>query len=779
MVSAILLGVSAVNPLSAQEADRTGQTSANAAPRFDGPPAPTAPAVLSRDAQGRTTVRAVRVTGPMTVDGILDEPFYQSTQPITELIQGVPVEYGEPTERTEFWISFDDANLYVSARVWDSEGEDGWIANEMRRDSQQLRQNDNIGIWIDTYFDKRNALAFYVTPIGGFADFQITNEGNPNFDWNPVWDVRVGRFDGGWTTELAIPFKSLRYRPGLDQVWGIQLRRSVLRHGEWNYLTPLPLSVVGSGPQGVFRVSLYATLVGVETPPLGRNLEFKPYVVSGLRSDMAANPTLTNDIHGDVGLDVKYAITQNLTADFTVNTDFAQVEVDEQQVNLTRFSLSFPEKREFFLEGRGIFTFGASGGGPGGGGGGGGGGEGRGGGGSAPTLFDSRRIGIQGSTPVPILGGARLTGKVGAFDVGALSIQTADDDDLGAESTNFTVLRLRRDILARSSIGGLFQNRSNSVVADGSSQTFGIDGSFGFTQNLSMIAFYARTETPGVTGNVASYRAQLGYDVDLYGGSVDHLMVGDDFNPEIGLVRRSGFRQTSLSGRFSPRPTSIDWIRQTIFSASGAYLAHEAEHYLESRNFDGSMTMDLERGDGFTTSYRNNYERLVNSERISGALIPAGAYDFNEYMVSYRFGPQRPYQGSVSVEWGSFYTGERLSLGVAQGRIEVTPQMSVEPSLEFNWVDFPEQTEDGQFDQHIARTRLTYTLTPRAYVSGLVQYNTGSESFSGNFRLRWEWAPGSELFVVYTEDRSTDTLDRWSELSNRGLVIKVTRLLRL
>ncbi|MEX1257923.1 MAG: DUF5916 domain-containing protein [Gemmatimonadota bacterium] len=511
------------------------------APGTVGPPQPAptsaAPAAMTRDAAGNTTVRAFRVDTPIQADGRLDEPFYANTPAVSDFVQAVPIEGGEPTERTEAWMAFDDTNVYVSARIWDSEGEDGWIANEMRRDSNQLRANDSFGVYLDTYHDGRNSLAFFVNPIGGFADLQITNEGNPNFDWNPVAEVRTGRFDGGWTVEMAIPFKSLRYRPGVEQVWGIQMRRSVLRDNEWIYLTPLPLQVVGPGSNGVFRVSMYGDLVGIEAPPVGRNIEVKPYLTSGLSTDLVADPAIENDFAADVGLDVKYAVTQNLTLDLTVNTDFAQVEVDEQQVNLTRFNLFFPEKREFFLEGRGIFDFGVGGTGPGG--------PGGGGGGSAPTLFYSRRIGIQGGDPVRVLGGGRLTGKIGSFDVGVLSIQTADEAEIGAVSTNFSVLRLRRDIFSRSNIGVLLENRSRSLAAPGeSNQAWGVDGSFGFNDEANFVTHYARSRTPGLEGNDQSYRGRFNYDTDLFGGSLDYLVVGDDFNPELGFVRRRGFRQT-------------------------------------------------------------------------------------------------------------------------------------------------------------------------------------------------------------------------------------------
>ena len=561
--------------------------------QIDGPPRPVAPDVISRDVEGGATVRAIRVTEPMRIDGELDEAFYRTTPSISDFVQSVPDEGATPTEHTEAWIAFDDSsNVYVSGRVWDSAPESEWVANEMRRDAQQIRSNDNFGVFLDTFYDRRNAVTFYVNSLGAFTDMQITNEGNANRDWNPIVDIQTGRFDGGWTVEIAIPFKSLRYRAGREQVWGIQLRRNVIRRNEWNYLTFLPLSVAGTGSQGLFRVSMYGTLVGIEAPPSGLNLEVKPYAISGLETDMTVDPVISNDVNVNAGLDVKYGITENLTADLTFNTDFAQVEVDEQQVNLTRFSLFFPEKREFFLEGRGIFDFGR--GGSTGGGGFRGGGRRLGGGGSsgggAPTLFYSRQIGLQDGEPIPILAGGRITGKIGSFDVGGLSIQTDDHPDVGAESTNFTVLRLRRDILARSSVGVLFGNRSTSIKGNGgSNQAYGVDASFAFFDNVSFLTYYAKTRTEGLHGNDESYRSRFNYAADKWGASIDHLMVGDDFNPEVGFVRRKDFRQTSASGRFSPRPESISWIRRLTFQGNLEYLENERIGFLESRNWGGSF----------------------------------------------------------------------------------------------------------------------------------------------------------------------------------------------
>ena len=756
-----------------------------------GPPPPIAPDVINRDDQGQATLRAIRITEPLRIDGELDEAFYGSTASVSDFIQNQP-NYGEaPTELTEAWVGFDDSNVYVSARIWDSAPERDWVANEMRRDSPLLEVNDQFGVFLDTYYDRRNAVGFFANPLGGFSDLQITNEQDLNTDWNPLAQIRTGRFDGGWTVEMAIPFGSLRYRDRRDQIWGIQMRRYIVRKNEWSHLTTLPPSYSArNGAQGVQRVSNYGTLVGIEAPPSSRNLEVKPYVISGLKTDLTANPAISNNGYADAGLDVKYGITENLTTDFTFNTDFAQVEVDEQQVNLTRFNLFFPEKREFFLEGRGIFEFGNGGRGPGASGGGGPPGSssisssGRGRGArsvSAPTLFYSRRIGLQSGEPVPIWGGGRVTGKVGSFDVGAVGIRTDDNLAVGAEPTTFSVLRIRRDVFARSSVGVLFEDRSRSSLSGtGSNRAYGADANFNFMENLQIFGYYAKTKTDELEGKDESYRARVAWRGEVWSTAMDHVLVGDNFNPEIGFLRRSDFRESNIFGRFSPSLASISSIRRASFSAVVGYIENERLRFLESRNRAGRLEVEFENTDWLTVVFTDIYERLEEGTNISGALIPAGRYSFRDVEVSYFFGPNRRMSGNLSLTKGSFYSGNVTSVGMSRGRIEVLPQMSVEPSIEFNWIDLPELQEfDGQFNQHVARTRITYSLSPRTFFSGLVQYNTGSDTFSNNIRLRWEWAPGSELFIVYTEDRNADVLDRWSELSNRGFVIKVNRLLRL
>tara|TARA_B100000029_G_scaffold86442_2_gene76716 strand:+ start:4244 stop:6586 length:2343 start_codon:yes stop_codon:yes gene_type:complete len=713
-------------------------------------------------------LRAHRINQPLNIDGVIDEPFYKQIDPISDFTQTLPEENGKPSELTELWIGFDDQNVYVSAKIWDSSGPDGWIANEMRRDEGELRNNDHFGIWFDTFYDRRNGVGVYVNPLGGIADYQITNETNVNKNWNPIHDTRTALFDGGWSLEMAIPFRSLRYRPGKDQTWGVQTRRSIMRNNEWIFLSPVPRSVARGGAAGSNRVSLYATLEGIEAPPSGNHLEVKPYAISGIRTDLTADPTISNDSYADAGLDIKYGITENLTADFTYNTDFAQVEIDEQQVNLTRFSLRLPEKREFFVENSGLFNFGPRGMSSGGR------GQGR-GQGAVPTLFYSRNIGLKNGTPIPILGGGRVTGKIASFDIGLVTIQTDDLEPVDAMSTNFSVLRLRRDIFSRSNIGMLFENRSRSLSSSGSNQGWGIDGSFGFSDNLSLTTYYAKTATEGLNGMDGSYNGKINYAGDKWGGSLDHLVVGSDFNPEMGFVRRKDFRQTAAMGRFSPRPTSISWIRQISLQFDLGHLENERTGILENQNRAGEFKVELENSDQFKITYTDTYENLLEDAYISGASISKGEYSFPDVKMDYTFGPQRPYSGNLSVRRGEYYGGNVTSLGMSRARMEITPQLSLQPSISFNWLSLPQ----GQFDQHVAITRLNYTLTPRAYVSTLVQYNSRSNTLSGNFRLRWEWAPGSEVFIVYTEDRDTDIFDRWSQMENRGLIIKVNRLFQV
>ena len=702
------------------------------------------------------TFHAVRLTEPIQFDGRLDEQVYRTVPPISGFLQTMP-DYGQPgTQRTEAWILFDANNIYVSCRCWDTRPESAWTVNEMRRD--HVAQNDNFGLAFDTFLDRRNGYLFYANPIGGFADLQVTNEGQANNDFNPVWRVKTGRFDGGWTIEMQIPFKSLRYPPGASQTWGVQLRRTVRDRNEWTYATPLPISI---GVQGLPRVSTAATLVGLEAPSGSRNLEIKPYGIAGLTSDRVAVPAISKALDKDAGFDLKYGISQNLTLDFTYNMDVAQVEVDEQQINLTRFNLSFPEKRGFFLEGRGLYEFGrvtAAGG------------------ADAPQLFFSRQIGLSRGRVVPIVAGARLTGKVGKTTFGALNLQTGAERVSDAVRTNFTILRVRRDILRRSNIGAMYTGRSASTAARGhANQAYGVDAVFSFYQNLSLGGFYARTETPGLHGKNQSYQGRLDYVADRYGLQAEHLFIGDAFNPEVGFVRRPDLRRSFVSGRFSPRPTSMRSVARFVWTGNLEYILNTSGR-LESWQQVAGFASEFNNSDRLGVEATRNYDLLLQPFRIaSGVTIPRGGYSFDTLGATYTRGLQHKVAGVLSLEEGGFYEGRQTVFGYSTGRIALRMRLSLEPSASINWVDLPA----GAFTAQIYRARINYTFTPLMFFSGLTQYNSSSHAVSTNLRLRWEYGPGSELFVVYTEEQNTSArLGRFSGVQNRALAVKVNRLFR-
>ena len=707
----------------------------------------------------RLEMRAISLTNPLRIDGKLDEAAYGAVPPVDQFIQMEPAGGQPASEKTEVWVFFDQQHVYVAMRAWESRP-DLMVANEMRRDSNNIRMGDCVGFSLDTFHDGRNAYQFEVNPLGARTDGQSANERQYNSDWNPVWDLAVGKFEGGWTVEAAIPFKSIRYQPGAAQVWGFNARRNNKWKNEISFLARIP-PAYGIG-RGSFAASLFPTLAGIDAPPGSKNLEIKPYATADLTTDRVASPAIVNDLDGDVGVDVKYGVTQSLTADFTYNTDFAQVEADEQQVNLTRFSLFFPEKREFFLENQGMFGFAASsvsiGGQP---------------SGDTPLLFYSRRIGLNQGQAVPILAGGRLTGRAGRFSIGAIGIGTRDAPRARAAATTFGVLRVRRDILRRSSVGVMATTRSVTQNGLGSNDAYGIDGTFAFFANLAFNTYWARTRTTGLEGSDTSYRTQMEYAGDRYGVVLDRLVVGDNFNPEIGFVRRDNIRESIGQLRFSPRPASIKSVRK--FSTVGTFThIDDGSGRLQTQTIDGEFAIELQNSDRFSFGVTDTFERLTRPFIIPPeGRVPAGEYRFTVGRSTYLFGQQRPVSGSLSVEHGGFYDGERTSVAFTRTRVNLSPRFSLEPSISINWIDLPR----GSFTTTLAGSRVTYTMTPLMFASALVQYNSSTNRASTNVRLRWEYRPGSELFVVYNDEHDT-LLRRFPNVQNRAFIVKVTRLFR-
>ena len=559
--------------------------------------------------------------------------------------------------------------------------------------------------------------------------------------------------------EMMIPFKSLRFKAGGgEQTWGINVSRRVQWKNESSFLSPVPASL---GYRGMLQVSAAATLVGIEPPTTIRNLEIKPSAISGAFTNKTVTPIRSNDLTGEVGIDVKYGLTRSLIADFTVNTDFAQVEADEQQVNLTRFSLFFPEKREFFLEGQGIFSFGDTGavnwGGP---------------PSDTPVVFFSRRIGLEGGNEVPIRAGGRVTGRSGPYSIGLLNIQTGDSAAADSLSTNFSVVRVKRDMLRRSNFGVIYTRRSRLENGLGINQVYGADLNLRFYENINFTNYYAQTDTPGLAESNASYRSKFDYTGDLYGITAEHLTVGKNFNPEIGFVRRDNFRRNFAQFRFSPRPRSIPWLRRMIYQGSFDYIT-DMTGILETRESKLRLEMELENSDKWYLQYTDSFEGLPEEFKLtSDVILPVGGYKFGHIRTEYDFGAQRRVSGRLFYTRGTFYGGTRSDVGY-QGRAGFTPQFAIEPRVSVSDVDLPQ----GSFTTTLLGTRASFTVSPRMFLAALIQFNSSNKAVDTNIRFRWEYEPGSDLFIVYSDGRDTG-LEGFPRLENRSFVVKFTRLFR-
>ena len=689
------------------------------------------------------------------MDGVLDDPVYDQVPAADGFTQQEPIEGAPASESTRVWVFYDDDSLYVAAELAEDHPE-LLMANEMRRDQRNIHWGDSFSVIIDTFYDRRNGFLFHTNALGALFDAQVTDERNTNSDWNTVWWTRSQRLDGFYTVEIRIPFRSLRYAAGGPQIWGINFRRRIKHNNEQVFFTPTPQAY---DRFALLRLSNAATLVGLEAPAGSRRMELKPYAI-GSQSHVPLSD-INNEWSGDVGADFKFGVTDGLTADVTWNTDFAQVEDDETQVNLSRFSLFYPEKREFFLEGQGVFDFGGR--------------ETRffGGPTDVPIPFFSRSIGISGGSAVPILGGARLHGRAGAYQMGLMNIQTGDVGGLDVESTNFSAFRMKRDLFSRSNIGVIATHRNISADGSGANSLYGVDGNFAPTEYIRFNTFYMATSEPEVeTGhNAASYMGQFRYDTDLIDVTAERLYLGGDFNPGMGFVRRRDFTKNGGSFQVAPRPRGIEAIRQIELKAEvNNYDRPDGE--LETREYRFDASAILESSDRLMFDHTITDERLLEGfELSSDVAVPAGDYRFSRTGVRIRMGSHRRVSGFLRYEWGNFFGGTRQEVSY-MGRAEVNQRFSLEPNISLNWIEVP----GGEVRAQVSRLRVTYTVSPRSFLGALVQYNSAAELYSANVRFRWEYSPGSDLFVVFSTNR--DGNDGLSGLSDRALVVKFTRLFR-
>lgn len=391
-----------------------------------------------------------------------------------------------------------------------------------------------------------------------------------------------------------------------------------------------------------------------------------------------------------------------------------------------------------------------------------------------PTICYSRRIGLASNREVPLYGDGRLTGRMGRYQIGLVNLQTKDEPAASAKSTNFSVVRVKRDVLRKSSIGLMVTHRSNAQTLPGSNQVYGVDGILGFFSNLTFATYLAKTQSEGVTSDDMSYRTQMEYGGDRYGVQLDRLSIDRNFNPEVGFLRRADMRKNYAQLRFSPRPKKIKSVRK--FSSIGQFTyIEDGAGQLSTRISDGEFVVEFQNSDRFAAGVNKDYEYLPRVFTIvPGARVPVGGYEFTTGRIGYNMGQQRKVSGNLLIEKGSFYNGDRTAVTFNRSRLNVSPQLSLEPSVAVNWITLP----TGDFTSTLVGSRVTYTMTPLLFASALVQFNSSTHTVNTNARLRWEYRPGSELFVVYNEERDNGAAVGLQGLLNRAFIVKVNRFIR-
>jgi hypothetical protein len=699
---------------------------------------------------------ATRVTGPVVLDGRLDEAAWAGAPIARGFIQNDPREGQPATYDTEVRMVYDDAALYIGVFARDDEPH-GIIISELRKDFN-TGTGDSFQVVIDTFKDERNGYQFAINPAGAKWDAQMANEGRENnSNWDGVWDVSTRIAENGWYAEMRIPFRTLKFSPATEQTWGVNFQRRLRRLNENSYWSPVQRI------HNLSRVSMAGTIEGLEDIAPGNNLRVKPY---GLAS---ASRILRGQTDGDfdAGFDVKYGVTSGLTWDFTVNTDFSQVEADEQQINLTRFSLFFPEKRDFFLENSGIFQFGvASGGG------------GSGGGRQNPSqdmiLFFSRQIGLSpDGTAIPILAGTRLTGRAGGLSIGALNIQQRREG--ASPSANFTALRLRRDILSQSDIGVMVLNKETSGAHF--NRVLGADANFRLFQNFDVNFAGAKTFSPEPVNTPAGdewySKSSFNYNSNRLAFRGGYQTIGDRFNDEMGFVPRRGVNngELHLGARFRPNwRWTRGWLRET-------YPHWQVENFarrgggLESRYMDWHWPVTFHNSTFIEVGVNPNIEVIGNAFPINSrrnvSVLP-GRYEFNEYFVLANTNAAAPISFNTRYSIGDFYDGYRRGYNVGS-TVRANQHFNVSANVQFNDIELPQ----GAFTTTLVTGRVNYFLNTKVFLNALLQYNTDARQWSSNVRFNVIHRPLSDIFLVYNERRNSQT----GEMLDRALVAKITYLI--
>ena len=729
---------------------------------------------VERGAQGSVKVaNAVSVELAPTLDGnVLGDPAWAAVTPVSGFRQSAPDDGQPATERTEVRVVFTEDTIYFGVVCYDSDPS-AIIVADSRRDST-LRNSDSFQLVLDTFSDQQNGFVFGTSPAGQEYDGQVINEGGGrggfgggggggftrgsaggfNLNWDGAWQVRAAISEIGWSAEFAIPFRTIRYPAREEQSWGVNFERSIRRRNETAFWAPIPRQY------NLYRVSMAGQLADLR-PPVGftHNLQITPYVIGEI-VNLDETPQDGATALGDWGGDLKYSVTSGLTLDATYNTDFAQVEVDDQQINLDRFSLFFPEKRPFFLENAGVFTVNNSG--P---------ASGRNFG--QTELFFSRRIGISdGGTQIPILAGARLSGKVtDSVTVGFINMQTEDVQGV-APANNFTVARLRQDLPNRSSIGGLFVNRQSTGVTGLSNdynRTYAVDGRWGIGQNGLVQGFVGRTQTPGYDGRDHAMSLSGTYDSEAWRIITGYQENGEDFNPEVGFLRRSnGFRKFDVGVNNRLRPEGFLKFQELTPHMSFARF-WTLDGVMESSYTHLHFMGEFEDSSSVGVSFDPRSEQVFETFEVSGIPIPPGRYDFSETGYSFTFNRSAPINFGIRYNHGGFFGGHlktiRPSLNARYGET-----LNLSLSYSRNDIDLPA----GSTVTNLTSVNVAYNFTTRLYVQSLLQHNDSADLWAVNFRVGWLQDANTGLFLVYNETEGIG--DAIPAGAGRSLILKFSYL---
>ena len=724
--------------------------------------------------QGVPTIQAVRIQADLEFDGLVIEALWDEMEPATDFVQQDPNE-GEPsTERTEVRVGFDDFNLYFGIICFDRQPEN-IVVTQNRRDGS-LTDTDSIQLLIDAYHDGQNAFIFGTSPTGIEFDAQVTKAGQSrgggggparaggaggggaqrggssayNLNWDGVWRVRSRVTSRGWESEIIIPFRTLRYKAGTDQTWGLNISRKIRRRNELSFWAPV------SRAFRLTQIELAGSLTGLETRR-HRNLKLLPYVLGGFSQDFReAGDRTDRELTG--GLDLKYSLTPGLTLDATVNTDFAQVEVDDVQINLTRFDLFFPEKRPFFLENSGFFEFGTP---------------------REVEIFFSRRIGLDGDgQEVPIDAGVRLSGKVNKFQVGLLNMQTRKVEGQ-TPASNYTVARVSRELPNRSSIGVIGVNRQTTGDSAGFrefNRSFGADANFGIGKYANWFSYVAGTSTPGLHGDAHAYSSRFDYDDAMHDINVGFLEVGEDFNPEVGFVRRVKFRKPSASYRYTHYLGNSAWRTVEPHASFQNWYTlgrNEKESGFEHYHVDSR----LQNGGRLGLAYNRSFERLDEPfEVFPEVYVPVGRYRFGETIANFSSDPSATFFGGGTFAVGDFYDGDITAVSF-NGGVRKGQNLTWTVAWSRNYIDLP----GADFTTDLASLRFNWSFTPKSFLQTLSQYSNRTNQLVHNIRLGLLSTSNTGLFVVYNTGSSTrDYLDPHGverRLETQGFFVKFNYLL--